>query len=41
MTLHDCNGTPYERLSPGDTVIIDRGQVLVNTRIARRAPETQ
>jgi hypothetical protein len=33
------NGLRYESLSPGDTVIVDHGQVLVNTHIARRAPE--
>ena len=25
---------------PGDTVIVDHGQVLVNTHLARRVPET-
>ena len=35
------NGSAYERLAPGDTVIVDHGQVLVNSHIARRAPETQ
>jgi len=34
------NGTSYERLSPGDTVVVDHGQVLVNAHIARRAVET-
>jgi hypothetical protein len=34
------NGTSYERLSPGDTVIVDHGQVPVNAHIASRAAET-
>jgi hypothetical protein len=33
------NGTVYENLVPGDTVIVDHGQVLVNSHIARRAPK--
>jgi hypothetical protein len=33
------NGLGYESLSPGDTVIVDHGQVLVNTHIARRASD--
>ncbi len=35
------NGKAYETLTPGDSVIVDHGQVLVNTHIARRTPETQ
>ncbi|MCX6145067.1 MAG: hypothetical protein NTZ35_17840 [Ignavibacteriales bacterium] len=34
------NRRAYERLSPGDTVIVDHGQVLVNTHLAQSAPET-
>jgi hypothetical protein len=34
------NGKSYEKLSPGDTVIVDHGQVFVNTHIARGAAET-
>jgi hypothetical protein len=34
------NGKRFESLVPGDTVIVDHGQVLVNTHIARSAPET-
>ena len=35
------NGISYETLASGDTVIVDHGQVLVNTHIARRAAETR
>lgn len=34
------NGISYEKLSPGDTVIVDHGQVLVNSHIARKTLET-
>ena len=44
IVIHDerltVNGRAYENLSPGDTVIVDHGQVLVNTHLARRAPES-
>jgi hypothetical protein len=33
------NGKRFESLVPGETVIVDHGQVLVNTHIARNAPE--
>jgi hypothetical protein len=33
------NSIAYEKLSPGDTVIVDHGQVFVNTHLARKAPE--
>jgi hypothetical protein len=33
-----ANGVRYEKLAPGDTVVIDHGQVLINTHVARRAP---
>jgi len=35
------NGRSYEELAPGDTVIVDHGQVLINTHIARSAAGTQ
>jgi hypothetical protein len=35
------NGITYETLAAGDTVVVDHGQVLVNTHIARRAAETR
>ena len=34
------NEKRFESLAPGDTVIVDHGQVLVNTHLARRVPET-
>ena len=34
------NEKRFERLAPGDTVIVDHGQVLVNTHVAQRTPET-
>jgi hypothetical protein len=34
------NRRTYERLAPGDTVIVDHGQVLVNTHLARSASES-
>jgi hypothetical protein len=43
VVIHDerltVNDRAYESLSPGDTVIVDHGQVLVNTHIARKTPE--
>jgi hypothetical protein len=35
------NGISYETLASGDTVVVDHGQVLVNTHIARRAAATR
>jgi hypothetical protein len=35
------NGISYETLAPGDTVVVDHGQVLVNTHVARRAAATR
>jgi hypothetical protein len=34
------NHRAYERLSPGDTVIVDHGQVLVNTHLAQKIRDT-
>jgi hypothetical protein len=34
------NRKAYERLSPGDTVIIDHGQVLVNSHLAQKIRDT-
>jgi hypothetical protein len=43
VVIHDerltVNRRAYERLSPGDTVIVDHGQVLINTHAARMVPE--
>jgi hypothetical protein len=33
------NGKAYKRLSPGDTIIVDHVQVLVNTHVARGVGE--
>jgi hypothetical protein len=32
------NGVAYEKLEPGDTVVVDHGHVLIDTHAARRAP---
>jgi hypothetical protein len=34
------NGKRFESLAPGDTVLVDHGQVLVNAHVARMGPET-
>jgi hypothetical protein len=42
ITIHRerlvVNGIAYEKLEPGDTVVVDHGQVLIDTHAARRAP---
>jgi len=35
------NGRSYEKLAPGDTVVVDHGQVFINSHIARGAADTR